>query len=75
MADERTPSVASPSNTAEIELALMPQQSGIRASSEDWTGVTNRAKRRKLQNLLNQRAYREIFIKYSLCLLNLQSHT
>ncbi|KAJ9267099.1 hypothetical protein DTO212C5_6164 [Paecilomyces variotii] len=58
MADERTPSVASPSNTAEIELALMPQQSGIRASSEDWTGVTDRAKRRKLQNLLNQRAYR-----------------
>ena len=30
-------------------------------ADDDWSGVTNRDVRRRLQNRLNQRAYREIF--------------
>ncbi|KAF4439002.1 hypothetical protein FACUT_4461 [Fusarium acutatum] len=40
-----------------IELSNMAQRREIRTASEDWTGITSSAKRRKLQNRLNQRAY------------------
>lgn len=40
-------------------LAAMPQQLQVRCPRDDWTGVTSTAKRRKLQNRLNQRAYSE----------------
>ncbi|KAF7179578.1 hypothetical protein CNMCM7691_008626 [Aspergillus felis] len=36
----------------------MPQQAGVCAPQDDWTGVTDRKERRKLQNRLNQRLYR-----------------
>jgi hypothetical protein len=38
-------------------VAVMPQRLPVRSSRDDWTGVTSAAKRRKLQNRLNQRAY------------------
>ncbi|TVY45665.1 hypothetical protein LOCC1_G006014 [Lachnellula occidentalis] len=40
-----------------ICLGLMPQQPGLIGLAEDWTGLTNPAERRKLQNRRNQRAY------------------
>ncbi|KAF5615432.1 hypothetical protein F52700_13402 [Fusarium sp. NRRL 52700] len=40
-----------------IKLSDMAQRREIRTASEDWTGITSSAKRRKLQNRLNQRAY------------------
>ncbi|KAF5581621.1 Aryl-alcohol dehydrogenase [Fusarium pseudocircinatum] len=40
-----------------IKLSDMAQRKEIRTASEDWTGITSTAKRRKLQNRLNQRAY------------------
>ncbi|KAJ4238282.1 hypothetical protein NW757_013176 [Fusarium falciforme] len=40
-----------------IVLSDMVQRREIRATDEDWTGTTSRARRRKLQNRLNQRAY------------------
>ncbi|KAK9424582.1 hypothetical protein SUNI508_03458 [Seiridium unicorne] len=42
-----------------LTLAAMPQQRHVRERGEDWTGVTSTAARRKLQNRLNQRAYRQ----------------
>ncbi|TVY30071.1 hypothetical protein LHYA1_G002567 [Lachnellula hyalina] len=42
-----------------ICLGLMPQQPGMIGLAEDWTGLTNPAERRKLQNRRNQRAYRK----------------
>lgn len=42
-----------------MSLQLMPQQELACTSSDDWTGVIDRAQRRKLQNRLNQRAYRK----------------
>ena len=42
-----------------ISLGKMPQQAGVREAREDWTGVINRKERRKLQNRLNQRRFRE----------------
>ncbi|PKX99490.1 bZIP transcription factor [Aspergillus novofumigatus IBT 16806] len=36
----------------------MPQQAGVCAPQDDWTGVIDRKERRKLQNRLNQRLYR-----------------
>ncbi|KAL5359098.1 hypothetical protein BJX96DRAFT_164207 [Aspergillus floccosus] len=41
-----------------IPLRRMPQQVGVQAPEDDWTGVINRTERRKLQNRLNQRLYR-----------------
>ncbi|CVK98930.1 uncharacterized protein FMAN_08362 [Fusarium mangiferae] len=40
-----------------IELTDMVQRREIRTASEDWTGKTSSAERRRLQNRLNQRAY------------------
>lgn len=42
-----------------IVLSDMVQRREIRAADEDWTGTTSGARRRKLQNRLNQRAYGE----------------
>jgi len=42
-----------------ISLDLMPQQHGLIGMAEDWTGTTSPMERRKLQNRINQRAYRE----------------
>lgn len=39
-----------------IELDWSSQRLALRDGREDWTGITNPAKRRKLQNRLNQRA-------------------
>ncbi|TVY53765.1 Retinol dehydrogenase 14 [Lachnellula cervina] len=44
---------------APICLGLMPQQPGMIGLAEDWTGLTNPAERRKLQNRRNQREYRK----------------
>jgi hypothetical protein len=41
-----------------IQIARMSQQVAIRKPEDDWTGTTDRAERRKLQNRLNQRTYR-----------------
>ncbi|RDW68400.1 hypothetical protein BP5796_09057 [Coleophoma crateriformis] len=41
-----------------IPLQLMPQQAAVHNFDEVWTGLTDAAKRRKLQNRLNQRARR-----------------
>ncbi|BAE62475.1 unnamed protein product [Aspergillus oryzae RIB40] len=41
-----------------LSLQRMPQQFMAYSPDEDWSGVTNPAARRRLQNRLNQRAYR-----------------
>ncbi|ODQ75957.1 hypothetical protein LIPSTDRAFT_91403, partial [Lipomyces starkeyi NRRL Y-11557] len=41
-----------------VLLGRMPQQLEVRVPEEDWTGITDAAERRKLQNRLNQRIYR-----------------
>lgn len=42
-----------------VVLERMPQQSGLLGAEDDWTGVTNAAARRRVQNRINQRAYSE----------------
>ncbi|KAF3022393.1 hypothetical protein E8E14_003274 [Neopestalotiopsis sp. 37M] len=42
-----------------IELVSMSQQDNVRMPEDDWTGITNAAERRKLQNRLSQRRYRQ----------------
>ena len=42
-----------------IALGPMRQRTEVRSLEDDWTGVTSTADRRKLQNRLNQRAYRQ----------------
>lgn len=42
-----------------IPVQQLPQLAELRSVEEDWTGSTGPAKRRKLQNRLNQRARRE----------------
>lgn len=41
-----------------VLLQPMQQRSEVRNTTDDWTGVTSTAQRRKLQNRLNQRARR-----------------
>ncbi|KAH7139799.1 hypothetical protein B0J13DRAFT_558497 [Dactylonectria estremocensis] len=45
-------------NRVLVPLQPMPQRGEIRDVTDDWTGVTSTAQRRKLQNRLNQRARR-----------------
>lgn len=47
-----------------IHLSQMPHQVELRDWGEDWTGMASAAERRKLQNRLNQRAYREEALYY-----------
>lgn len=49
-----------------IPLAQMPQQVGVRKPEDDWTGVISQNERRKLQNRLNQRAYRAYIHQYAI---------
>jgi hypothetical protein len=51
-----------------IQLERMKQQQEVRNLKDDWTGVTNPAERRKLQNRLNQRIYRKSPMRHILCL-------
>ncbi|THV54476.1 hypothetical protein BGAL_0026g00490 [Botrytis galanthina] len=42
-----------------VELTRMSQQTGTKSMDDDWTGTSDSAIRRKLQNRLNQRIYRQ----------------
>ncbi|KAF7952991.1 hypothetical protein EAE96_006213 [Botrytis aclada] len=42
-----------------IPLQLMPHQDGILSLEEDWTGVTDKRRRKKMQDRLNQRIARK----------------
>ncbi|ETS79956.1 hypothetical protein PFICI_07485 [Pestalotiopsis fici W106-1] len=42
-----------------VELVPMSQQNNVRKPEDDWTGITSAAERRKLQNRLSQRRYRQ----------------
>jgi hypothetical protein len=42
----------------DLSLRQMPHQHLLRAPEDDWTGVIDQQKRRRLQNRLNQRKYR-----------------
>lgn len=46
-------------SSLQITLQPMRQQTGLRKSDRDWTGLTNASERRRMQNRLNQRAYCE----------------
>lgn len=56
------------SESAIIPLGQMPQQAGIRNQKDDWTGIVDRTERRRLQNRLNQRAYRTEILLVWWCL-------
>jgi hypothetical protein len=43
-------------------LVTMNKPANVREPGDDWSGVTNQARRKKLQNRLNQRAYRQYFL-------------
>ncbi|KAF5875190.1 uncharacterized protein Bfra_003643 [Botrytis fragariae] len=42
-----------------IPLQLMPHQDGILSLEEDWTGITDKRRRKKMQDRLNQRVTRK----------------
>ncbi|ETS79353.1 hypothetical protein PFICI_09206 [Pestalotiopsis fici W106-1] len=42
-----------------LPLQAMSQQRYVQSQDDDWTGVTSTSERRRLQNRLNQRAYRK----------------
>lgn len=46
---------------ATIPLQKMIQQIEVRAPDDDWTGITDSAERRKLQNRLHQRLWSKHF--------------
>jgi hypothetical protein len=50
---------SSSSPSPPVLLSRMLQQAEVRNPEDDWTGKTNAAERRKLQNRLNQRIYRK----------------
>lgn len=50
------PNKASPSG---IELVQMGKRTEARGAEDNWTGLSNAAERRKLQNRLSQRRYSE----------------
>jgi hypothetical protein len=50
---------AASNGNSSIALGPMRQRTEVRSPDDDWTGVTSTVERRKLQNRLNQRAYRE----------------
>ncbi|PCG97586.1 Protein of unknown function DUF3425 [Penicillium occitanis (nom. inval.)] len=45
-------------SSLDLSLRQMPQRQLLRAPEDDWTGVIDQQKRRRLQNRLNQRKYR-----------------
>lgn len=51
-----TPNKASPSG---IELVQIGNRTEARGAEDNWTGLSNAAERRKLQNRLSQRRYSE----------------
>lgn len=54
-----TPAVDQHPPHGTIVLEPMKQQRGIRTWDDDWSGMTDAVKRRRLQNRMTQRAYRE----------------
>lgn len=50
---------ADPASSSMVVVETMPQLLNAHNPTEDWTGVTSAAVRRKLQNRLNQRAHRQ----------------
>jgi uncharacterized lipoprotein YmbA len=52
-------------NVPSIELVQMSQRMNIKDRQEDWTGKSDTALRRKLQNRLNQRASRACISLFS----------
>ncbi|RGP63756.1 aryl-alcohol dehydrogenase [Fusarium sporotrichioides] len=48
-------------------LATINTRPNIFEPGDDWTGVTNQSKRKKLQNRLNQRAYRQYILAEQYC--------
>lgn len=46
-------------STSGIELVQMGKRIEARGAEDNWTGLSNAAERRKLQNRLSQRRYRE----------------
>lgn len=59
---DATSSDTSPAGSQAVELQRTHLQMLIRRPNEDWTGITDRVARKKLQNRLNQRAQRKSLI-------------
>jgi hypothetical protein len=57
--DGDEPSPTASETAAKIPLGRMQSQREVRTMEDDWTGLTDAAERRKLQNRLNQRIYRK----------------